>query len=75
MKSPTHILLHDYGWIHLFLGLAGNIAFFIGSLFFLSDAEHYKTLGTWLFVFGSFFMLIGATGRLCVDLRDRHRKQ
>ncbi|MGV0821104.1 YrhK family protein [Martelella sp. AMO21009] len=32
--------------------------------------EQHKTLGVWLFIIGSFFMLIGALGRLLVDLSD-----
>ncbi|MCD1636447.1 YrhK family protein [Martelella mediterranea] len=57
--------------MHLSLGLLGNIGFFVGSIFFLPSLEQYKTLGVWLFIVGSFFMLIGALGRLLVDVTDK----
>jgi hypothetical protein len=67
MTNPFKIILHKYGWVHLSLGLFGNAAFFIGSLFFLPALDDLKMLGVWLFVVGSGFMLIGALGRLLVD--------
>lgn len=57
-------LLRDYEWIHLGLGLSGNFMFFVGSILFLPSLEEYKTLGVWLFIFGSLFMFIGAAGNL-----------
>ncbi|AQZ53771.1 MULTISPECIES: YrhK family protein [Martelella] len=71
MNSPIRTLVREYGWIHLSLGLLGNIGFFVGSIFFLPSLEQYKTLGVWLFIVGSFFMLIGALGRLLVDVTDK----
>ncbi|MGV0819370.1 YrhK family protein [Martelella sp. AMO21009] len=71
MNSPIRTLVGEYGWIHLSLGLLGNIGFFVGSIFFLPSLEQYKTLGVWLFIVGSFFMLIGAVGRLLVDVTDK----
>ena len=57
-------LLRDYEWIHLGLGLSGNVMFFVGSIFFLPTYEHLQTTGVWLFIFGSFLMLVGAAGNL-----------
>ncbi len=62
--------MQDFGWIHLSLGLLGNAAFFIGSILFLPALEPYKSLGIWLFISGSFGMLIGALGRLLVTLYE-----
>ncbi|MDG4812522.1 YrhK family protein [Hydrogenovibrio sp. 3SP14C1] len=72
MKNFLRILVQDYGWIHISLGLFGNTMFFIGSVLFLPSFEIYRTLAVWLFIVGSFFMLIGSVGRLLVDLWDRH---
>lgn len=65
-------LVQDYGWIHLSIGLLGNGLFFVGSILFLPQLEQYQTLGVWLFIIGSFFMLIGSLGRLLVSLWSEH---
>lgn len=51
-------------WFHAMIGLLGSAAFFIGSILFLPRFVEYKTVGVWLFIFGSFFMLLGAIGRI-----------
>lgn len=61
-------LVQEFGWVHLGLGLTGNIAFFIGSIFFLPAFEHLKTYGVWLFIVGAGGMLIGSLGNLLVNL-------
>jgi len=68
MTNPIRVLVTEYGWVHLGLGLLGNSAFFIGSVFFLPALETYKLAGVWLFIVGAFFMLIGALGRFLVDI-------
>lgn len=68
MTNPIKLLVHEYGWVHMSLGLFGNAAFFVGSIFFLPAFHSLKTLGVWLFVIGSGFMLIGALGRFLVDM-------
>jgi len=70
MPHLLKTLVKDYGWIHLSLGVGGNVAFFAGSILFLPIFEPYKVAGVWLFIVGSFFMLIGALGRLLVSLWD-----
>ena len=52
--------MKDYEWIHICLGLFGNLLFFVGSIFFLW--ESWKTVGVWLFIIGSFLMLVGSIG-------------
>ena len=66
--SIIHIIVTEYGWIHLSLGLFGNCLFFTGSLLFLPALEEYKTIGVWLFILGAFFMIIGSLGKLLVDI-------
>ncbi|PHP26920.1 YrhK family protein [Limimaricola cinnabarinus] len=73
-------VVQKYEWIHLSLGLFGNVAFLVGSVFFLPMFEgkspswtgmDWKTLGVWLFITGAFFMFIGALGNLLVKLCER----
>jgi len=66
--NPLKTIVRKFGWIHEGLGLLGNLAFFIGSIFFLPALEPLKTYGVWLFLGGAFGMLIGAAGRLLVDI-------
>lgn len=68
MRTPVKILVQDYSWIHLTLGLIGNILFFVGSVLFLPQFEPYKVFAIWLFIVGSFLMLTGSVGRVLVDL-------
>ncbi|MEO4044781.1 YrhK family protein [Hoeflea sp. CAU 1731] len=68
MSNPIRMLVHEFGWVHLSLGLLGNFFFFVGSLLFLPSLEAYKLIGVWLFIIGSFLMFVGALGRLLVDI-------
>lgn len=68
MRNALKVLVQDYRWIHLSLGLLGNITFFVGSVMFLPRLEQYKLFGVWLFIIGSFLMLLGSLGRLLVDI-------
>ncbi len=78
MRNPIKVLVQDYEWIHLSLGLTGNVLFFSGSVLFLPRltgvqrpdwlAMEWQTLGVWFFVVGSFLMLVGALGRLLVSI-------
>ncbi len=74
MLKLIKVIVNDYGWIHLSLGLLGNIAFFVGSILFLPHFEMYKTLGVWFFIFGAFFMLLGSVGRLLVDISGKKKE-
>jgi hypothetical protein len=68
-------LVQEYGWVHLTLGLFGNISFFVGSILFLPTFEPIKVWGVWLFIVGAFFMMIGALGRLLVSIWSQERRQ
>ena len=63
-----------YPWVHLTLGLLGNVLFVAGSVSLLLDA---RLIGTYLFLCGSIGMLIGRLGelfRLELDRRLRVRR-
>lgn len=70
MSGTLRLIVKDFGWIHTSLGLLGNVLFFVGSILFLPAFEAYKTIGVWLFIIGSFLMLIGALGELGVKIVD-----
>ena len=56
-------LVHDYPYIHLGLGLIGNVCFLIGSVLFFQQFSAWYDTAVWLFVIGSAGMLIGAVGK------------
>lgn len=64
MKQAIQEIVTEYQWIHTTLGLLGNLAFFVGSIFFLWDST--QTIGTWLFIIGSAGMLLGSLGDMLV---------
>lgn len=61
-------LVRDYSWIHLSLGVIGNVSFVVGSFTFLPWFAEYKTIGVWLFIVGASLMLIGALGQLLISV-------
>ena len=61
---PLRALAHRFEAVHMLLGLFGNTAFFVGSIFFFWKS--WETAGVWLFVFGSAGMLIGSVGAALV---------
>jgi len=66
-------IYEEYSWIHTSTGLSGNFLFFVGSIF--SFWEPMQTIGVWLFVIGSLFMLIGALGNAYVQKINREKLQ
>ncbi len=73
MTKPLRTFVRDFPWIHLGLGLIGNVAFLVGSIFFL-----WKTLepaGVWLFIVGAGGMLIGSVGQLFVWIEEHHERR
>jgi hypothetical protein len=69
-------LVSRFQWFHQGIGVIGGLTFFVGSILFLYD-ETWKRAGTWLFIIGSFGMLIGNLGSVLVRYRvDRsdHRE-
>lgn len=75
MPNPIKTLVQEYGWVHLGIGLTGNLAFFVGSVFFLPSLERFKLLGIWLFIIGAGLMFIGALGRLLVDIFEEQKEE
>lgn len=69
MRKLVATLVHDYGWIHLGLGLAGNTLFLTGSVLFLPRFSRENT-AVWLFIGGATLMLVGALGRLLVEVLE-----
>lgn len=61
--------VHERKWIHISLGIFGNVCFFVGSIFFLSEAL--QGLGTWLFIVGSAGMLIDSVGDAILASMDK----
>lgn len=59
-------LAEDFHWLSISLGLVGNTAFFVGSIFFLWEAT--KLAGIWLFIVGSLGMLLGSIGDKAAQL-------
>jgi len=70
---PLLIFFREFSWIHIGLGLTGNLSFFVGSIFFLWKSM--QTIGVWLFIIGSFGMLIGSFGSLMVALEKYAQKR
>ena len=83
METETHQQMHlpdcddleeffaEYEWIHLTLGVIGNMLFFSGSILFLFE-DQLQTVGIWAFIVGSFLMLVGSVGNALVKyVRDR----
>lgn len=63
---PLQRLVHDYEWVHIAVGIMGNLLFLVGSVLFLWDST--KLTGVWLFIIGAGFMLVGAIGSAIVRL-------
>ena len=64
---------HDVPWVHMGVALFGNLAFVVGSLFFLSP--ELTRAGTWLFVVASWGLLIGVIGEILVRYEAKLRAQ
>lgn len=63
--------LREFPWVHLGLGLFGNMLFVVGSVMFFWASV--KTLAIWFFIFGSLGMLLGSVGELLVRVEKRRR--
>lgn len=73
LRKFLKVLVHDYSWIHLSLGLVGNLTFLVGSVLFLPRFTAYQTLGVWLFIAGAALMSVGSIGRLLVDILEEEQ--
>ncbi|HET7315572.1 YrhK family protein [Salinisphaera sp.] len=58
-------LATDFEWVHQGIGLLGGLTFFVGSIFFLYQ-DPLQIVGVWLFILGSFGMLVGNLGSFLV---------
>ena len=63
-EDALRAFFDEYEWIHLSLGIVGNLLFFVGSVLFLFDPI--KRLDIYTFIVGSFLMLVGAVGKALV---------
>jgi hypothetical protein len=70
-RSRVRGFLADFPWVHLGIGIFGNITFVVGSILFLYQSL--QTAGVWLFIFGSSGMLLGSFGDLLVRIEQRIR--
>lgn len=72
-RRPWHKVVREFmtefEWIHIGLGLLGNVSFLVGSVFFLW--ESLKTAGVWLFIIGATGMLTGSIGSGIVKYERR----
>ena len=64
----------DYAWVHITLGIIGNLIFFSGSLLLLLR-EELRHISIGLFVIGSFLMLIGTIGDALVHYAYQRRNK
>lgn len=64
-RTVLQDLFQECEWVHLALGLLGNVLFFGGSVLFLFEGQA-QTYGVWAFVIGSFLMLVGSIGEAVV---------
>lgn len=55
-------LVREYEWMHLALGMLGNLLFFVDSVLFLFETV--KVLDVWAFVVGSLLMLVRSVGNV-----------
>lgn len=72
LPHALHMLVSDYEWVHICLGLIGNLAFLVGSFLFFSEST--KQIALWLFVIGSSGMLIGSIGSAAVRYERKQRR-
>ena len=63
--GALHALARHYEWVHLGIGILGNLTFLAGSLLFLAKVE---PLSLYLFIAGSAGMLVGNVGSAIVRL-------
>ena len=68
-RSRVRGFLREFPWIHLGIGIFGNLSFVVGSVLFLYAAL--EPIAIWLFIVGSSGMLIGSFGELLVRV-ERH---
>jgi hypothetical protein len=71
MLEPLRSFIREYEWVHTSVGLLGNLLFFVASTKFLQEST--RVAGTWMFIVGSAFMLLGSVGNALVTLNNSDR--
>jgi hypothetical protein len=74
MSNAIKTIVRDYGWVHLGIGLVGNVLFLCGSILFLPAFQSLRPIPIYVFISGSGLMLVGALGRLLVEIWRRERE-
>ncbi|MCB1884409.1 MAG: YrhK family protein [Geminicoccaceae bacterium] len=72
-SRPVFLLVEDYQWVHLGIGILGNCLFLTGSFLFMSEST--KGVAVYFFIAGSTGMLIGSVGSAIVKLARRRRPE
>ncbi|GGK54606.1 YrhK family protein [Salinarimonas ramus] len=69
------MLVRDYPYVHLAIGIFGNTAFLVGSVLFFERFSHWHHTAVWLFVIGAAGMLVGALGKAAKDIYEHVEKK
>ncbi len=67
------MLVHDYFYIHLGIGLVGNLLFVVGSILFFKAFENWYTTAVWMFVLGSGGSSLGQLFKTIFEAEERRR--
>lgn len=74
-RAWLEMVVTDYQFIHLGIGIVGNALFVVGSVLFFPRFESLVTVAVWFFVVGSSLMLCGAIGEVAKRYYEsRHRR-
>ena len=60
LYNTVSACIHKYAWIHLSIGIVGNIIFATGTILFMKQSD----LAGWFFLVGSLGMLLNSLGAL-----------
>jgi hypothetical protein len=66
----VEFFIREFPAVHLAIGVVGNVIFFVGSVLFIWHVT--EVVAIWLFIIGSFGMMLGAVGQ-AVYSYERHR--
>ncbi len=70
-RRLVRMLVYEFPLIHLTVSMLGNTTFAVGSILFFFQSS--KQAGLWLFIIGSFGMLLGSLGEAFVR-HERHKR-
>lgn len=68
-------VVREYRHWHLGVAVTGNVLFLVGSVLFFKIFAVWDTTAVWMFVVGSFLMLVGAFGELAKALYEKREHQ